>query len=53
MPAESLVEELEHIRKWPREHWKLAFQGQLRMVSDADAELLCERLTMAAAAVSV
>ena len=52
IPAQTLVDELEHIRKWPREHWKLAFQGQLRTVSDADAELLVERLA-AAAAVSV
>lgn len=52
IPAESLADQLEHVRKWPREHWKLAFQGQLRTVSDADAELLVERLA-AAAAVSV
>ena len=52
IPAESLADQLEHVRKWPREHWRLAFQGQLRTVSDADAELLTERLA-AAAAVSV
>jgi len=50
--AESLVEQLEHIRKWPREHWKLAFQGQLRALGDADAELL-STLLAGAAAVSV
>jgi hypothetical protein len=48
MPAESLVDALEHIGKWPREHWKLAFQGQIRAVSDHDAELLLERLNAAA-----
>jgi hypothetical protein len=53
IPAESLLDELEHIAKWPREHWKLAFQGQLRSVSGHDAELLCGRLAAAAAAVSV
>jgi hypothetical protein len=52
IPAEGLADQLEHVRKWPGEHWKLAFQGQLRTVSDADAELLTERLA-AAAAVSV
>ena len=46
--AESLKDELEHIRKWPAEHWKLAFQGQLRTVSDADATLLVERMRAAA-----
>ena len=30
VPAESLVGALEHVRKWPAEHWHLAFQGQLR-----------------------
>jgi hypothetical protein len=35
---------LEHIRKWPAEHWKLAFQGQLRTLSEADARLLVDRL---------
>ena len=44
LPAETMVDELEHIRKWPREHWKLAFQGQLRTVSEADASLLLERM---------
>jgi hypothetical protein len=52
IPAESLAGQLEHVRKWPSEHWKLAFQGQLRVVGDADAALLTETLA-AAAAVSV
>lgn len=42
--AETLVDELEHIRKWPREHWKLAFQGQMRVVSEDDADVLLGRL---------
>jgi predicted RNA-binding protein len=49
VPAEELADELEHVRKWPAEHWHLAFQGQLRTVSDVDAELLRERLEAAAA----
>ena len=48
VPAEELAGELEHVRKWPREHWTLAFQGQLRTVSDADAKLLVERIRAAA-----
>ena len=48
VPAESLVGELEHIGKWPREHWKLAFQGQIRPVSEHDAQLLVARLRAAA-----
>ena len=37
LPAESVKDELEHIRKWPAEHWTLAFQGQLRTISEHDA----------------
>jgi predicted RNA-binding protein len=48
IPAEELAQSLEHVRKWPAEHWHLAFQGQLRPVSDADAELLRERIAVAA-----
>jgi predicted RNA-binding protein len=48
VPAEDLAPKLEHVAKWPLEHWHLAFQGQLRTVSDADAELLEERLAQAA-----
>jgi protein involved in polysaccharide export with SLBB domain len=44
VPARELVGELEHAAKWPAEHWHLAFQGQLRTVSDHDAGLLRERL---------
>jgi predicted RNA-binding protein len=44
VPAQELVGELEHATKWPAEHWHLAFQGQLRTVSDHDAALLGERL---------
>jgi predicted RNA-binding protein len=44
VPAVDLAAELEHVRKWPAEHWQLAFQGQLRAVSDADARLLDLRI---------
>jgi len=44
VPAKELVGDLEHAAKWPAEHWHLAFQGQLRTVSDHDAALLRERI---------
>ena len=50
VPAVEVAPQLEHVRKWPAEHWHLAFQGQLRTVSDDDAELLQTRLREAAAA---
>jgi predicted RNA-binding protein len=49
VPAEELATELEHVRKWPPDHWHLAFQGQLRTIGDADASLLRERLESNAA----
>lgn len=48
--AESLLGKLEHLAKWPQEHWHLAFQGQLRTISDADAKLLGDRIAAAAKA---
>jgi predicted RNA-binding protein len=50
VPAVELAGELEHAAKWPAEHWTLAFQGQLRAVSDADSELLERRIGQAAPA---
>ena len=44
VPAEELAGELQHVRKWPAEHWSLAFQGQLRTVSDADARTIKRRM---------
>jgi hypothetical protein len=52
LPAASVKDDLEHIRKWPAEHWKLAFQGQLRTVSEADAALLMDRMHAAAGVVA-
>ena len=40
------MRDLEHMRKWPPEHWKLAFQGQLRTVTEATPSCswtACER----------
>src|SRR3954454_8034025 len=50
VPAGDLGGALEHVRKWPLEHWHLAFQGQLRTVSDADARLLESRIREAVGA---
>lgn len=46
--AESLLGEMEHLKKWPEEHWHLGFQGQLRTISEADAELLADRMGVSA-----
>ena len=52
VPAETLAGDLEHVRKWPREHWQLAFQGQLRRVSDRDAATVVDAMREAQRAVS-
>jgi hypothetical protein len=52
VPAEELAPALEHVRKWPPEHWTLAFQGQLRPVSGADARTIDARMREAAAALA-
>ena len=48
--AGELAPKLEHVAKWPAEHWHLAFQGQLRIVPEADARLLRERIEAASRA---
>jgi len=50
VPAVELAPELEHVQKWPAEHWHLAFQGQLRTVSEHDTGLLERRIADAARA---
>ena len=50
IPGEELAPRLEHVRKWPAEHWKLAFQGQIRPVSEGDADLLVDAMRAAAGA---
>jgi predicted RNA-binding protein len=49
VPAGELAPQLEHVRKWPAEHWRLAFQGQLRVLPEADARLIEKRLRVARA----
>jgi hypothetical protein len=49
VPAEELATELDHVQKWPPDHWHLAFQGQLRTIGEADAKLLRQRLSSGAA----
>jgi predicted RNA-binding protein len=50
VPAVELAGELEHVRKWPADHWHLAFQGQLRTIGESDARLLHARLASKTAA---
>jgi len=49
VPAEELATQLAHVRKWPPQHWHLAFQGQLRTIGEGDAALLRAALASRAA----
>jgi hypothetical protein len=40
VPAEPLAREIEYTKRWPAEHWTLAFQGNVHELSDADADLI-------------
>jgi hypothetical protein len=36
LPATELVPDLEYPRRWPAEHWTLAFQGNVHVFNDHD-----------------
>src|SRR4051794_21922730 len=38
VPALSLLDDLEYPRRWPREHWHLAFQGNVHLLPREDFE---------------
>jgi hypothetical protein len=49
IPAEGLVAELEYVRRWPAEHWTLAFQGNVHIFNEADYRSLRQRIAAQAA----
>ena len=40
MPAKDLAYRLEYVRKWPPEHWTLAFQGHVHQLPQKDFKLI-------------
>lgn len=36
LPSASFVGRLEYFKKWPAEHWRLAFQGNVHLLPPAD-----------------
>jgi hypothetical protein len=48
VPAVTLLERLEYPRRWPREHWHLAFQGNVHSLSPEDFQTIEEALRAAA-----
>ncbi len=53
VPAEDLAPHLHHVQKWPPQHWRLAFQGQLHRIDEHDFNLIREALAVAAARAKV
>jgi hypothetical protein len=40
LPAEGVVADLEYTKRWPPEHWTLAFQGNVHILNERDYEHL-------------
>src|SRR5262252_5698526 len=40
LPAKDLAYRLEYVRKWPPEHWTLAFQGHIHQLPQKDFKLI-------------
>jgi EVE domain len=50
VPAEPLARQMEYAKKWPAEHWTLAFQGNVHQVPESDYLLIRTAIESAAAA---
>lgn len=46
--VEPLVDTLEYPKRWPRENWTLAFQGNVHKLSDHDHNLIVSAIAAAA-----
>lgn len=47
IPSDAIGPGLAYVKKWPAEHWKLAFQGNLHLIPDEDFETLRAAMTSA------
>ena len=47
IPSDAIGPGLQYVKKWPAEHWKLAFQGNLHLIPDEDFEALRAAMTSA------
>lgn len=44
LPVESFIERYEYAKRWPVDHWTLAFQGNVHRLSEQDYKLIHELL---------
>jgi hypothetical protein len=47
VPSSAVGPGLAYVQKWPAEHWKLAFQGNLHRIPDHDFETLQQAIAAA------
>jgi hypothetical protein len=47
--AEPLARQMEYAKKWPAEHWTLAFQGNVHLIPEGDYDLIRTAIEAAAA----
>ncbi|MEA2501206.1 MAG: hypothetical protein QOD01_1317 [Actinomycetota bacterium] len=48
VPAEGLARKLTYVQKWPAEHWRLAFQGNVHEIPESDFEVVRSEIDKAA-----
>jgi hypothetical protein len=53
LPAKELAYRLEYVRKWPPEHWTLAFQGHVHQLPQKDFKLIEDEMRRLESANSV
>ena len=50
LPAEVMAHRMDYVKKWPPEHWRLAFQGNVHLLPKADYEMLEREMRAVSAA---
>ena len=50
LDVKEIAPRMQYPRKWPPEHWRLAFQGNLHRIPRGDYDLILAELKQAAAA---
>ncbi len=50
LDVKEIAPRMQYTKKWPLEHWRLAFQGNLHQVPQADFELIVAEMKAAAGA---
>ena len=49
LDVEEIAPRMRYTKKWPPEHWRLAFQGSLRQIPQEDYDLILAEMKQAAA----